>query len=153
MAPKAKGRKSGNAAVESSSAVTQVSTKTSAARPNWPPIQHLLPETHLVLRELVPGQILTISSFWPSKLCKEYVNFLSTLPLTTTPRRPKKGEAVRVNDRFQIDDPEFAEKLWNVTSLKNLVLGINEDGSLPLSAEERRTLWGGEVVCIRTGLL
>jgi hypothetical protein len=81
-----------------------------------------------------------------AKLCKDYVSFLSSLPLVTTPGKPKKGDAVRVNDRFQIDDPDFAERLWSQTALKNLILGINENGSLGLSDAERKELWGGDVV-------
>jgi hypothetical protein len=32
-----------------------------------------------------------------------------------------KDEALRVNDRFQIDDARFAEMLWSTTALKELV--------------------------------
>lgn len=34
--------------------------------------------------------------------------------MATTPGRPKRGEAVRVNDRFQVDDEAFAGKLYEV---------------------------------------
>jgi len=51
-----------------------------------------------------------------------------------------------VNDRFQIDDPVFAERLWSLTALKNLVLGINEEGGLGLMKDAQVKLWGGEVV-------
>jgi hypothetical protein len=71
---------------------------------------------------------VTITNFWTATLCKNYVSFLSSLPLTTTPGKPKKGDAVRVNDRFQVDDPAFAERLWSGTALKNLVLGLTETG-------------------------
>ena len=114
--------------------------------PNWPLMQPLFPESDLSLQETLPGQIVTIPNFWTSTLCKTYVSFLSSLPLTTTPGRPKKGDAVRVNDRFQVDDSVFAERLWSETSLKNLILGTNEDGRLGLSEQQRRELWGGDVV-------
>ena len=61
--------------------------------------------------------------------------FLSSLPLTTTPGTPKRGEAVRVNDRFQIDDPQFARLLWEQTPLKQLV---HEYG--------QPSVWRGEVL-------
>lgn len=48
--------------------------------------------------------------------------FLKTLPLQTTPVRPKRGEAVRVNDRFQINDPAFALRLWEQTGLKEALM-------------------------------
>ncbi|KAF2087766.1 hypothetical protein K490DRAFT_65605 [Saccharata proteae CBS 121410] len=116
--------------------------------PNWPVFQPLIPAVDLSLHELLPGQIVTIPNFWPASLCKNYVSFLSSLPLTTTPGKPKKGEAVRVNDRFQIDDPSFAERLWSQAALKDLVLGTaqTEDDAFKLTEKERRELWGGEVI-------
>ncbi|KAF2475368.1 uncharacterized protein BDR25DRAFT_301074 [Lindgomyces ingoldianus] len=112
----------------------------------WPPFTPLIPELDISLQELLPGQIITISNFWTASLCKTYVSFLSSLPLTTTPGKPKKGDAVRVNDRFQIDDPAFAERLWSETALKNLILGGNEDGSLGLDDVRQKELWGGEAI-------
>ena len=106
------------------------------APPNWPPLQPLVPSSDLSLETLVDDQILLIRNFWTSKLCKDFVSFLSSLPLLTTPGKPKKGEAVRVNDRFQIEDPLFAERLWSGTALKELVMGC----------EEGQSLWGGDVV-------
>lgn len=115
--------------------------------PNWPPFKPLIPSADLSLQEILPGQIVTVPNFWPSTLCKTYVSFLSSLPLTTTPGKPKKGEAVRVNDRFQIQDPAFAKRLWEETALKDIVLGnVQAEDGLQLSQEERKELWGGEVV-------
>lgn len=110
--------------------------------PNWPTLQPLVPSSDLALTILVPSQIITISNFWTSTLCKKYVSFLSTLPLVTTPGIPKRGEAVRVNDRFQIDDATFAERLWSQTALRELV---NSEAAGSTEAE-RRKLWGGEVL-------
>jgi hypothetical protein len=104
------------------------------ALPNWPVFSPLIPESDLALEEVLPEQIVTIPNFWTSSLCKNYVSFLSSLPLTTTPGKPKKGDAVRVNDRYQIDDPVFAERLWSQTSLKALV------------EAQPKELWGGDVV-------
>lgn len=113
--------------------------------PNWPPFSHLISTSDLSLEEIVPGQIVTIPNFWPAKLCKDYVSFLSSLSFTTTPGKPKRGEAVRVNDRFQIDDPAFAERLWSSTALKDLVTGKLED-NIGLDGLQRDSFWGGEVV-------
>ena len=52
---------------------------------------------------------------------------MKTLPLVTTPGKPKKGDAVRVNDRFQIDDPGFANRVWLETGLRELVIGGDEE--------------------------
>lgn len=93
--------------------------------PNWPPFRPPLPVTDLTLAYPSPGfeHIITaIYNFWPKSLCRDYLNFLNTLPLTTTPGRPKRGEAVRQNDRFQIDDPAFSQRLWFETGLKDVVL-------------------------------
>lgn len=103
--------------------------------PNWPAFSPLVPESDLTLQHVLPGQIVTIPDFWTATLCKNYVAFLSSLPLTTTPGKPKKGDAVRVNDRFQIDDSAFAELLWSSTALKSLV-----------TEADSGELWGGEVI-------
>lgn len=106
------------------------------APPNWPPLHPVLPADSLTLETVLPSQILTISSLWTSTLCAKYVAFLKSLPLATTPGVPKKGDAVRVNDRFQIEDPDFAERLWSETGLKDVVSQV----------EDPIRLWGGEVI-------
>jgi hypothetical protein len=120
----------------------EVSKAQPSVLPNWPTLQPLVPSSDLALTVLVPSQIITVSNLWTSTLCKTYISFLSTLPLATTPGTPKRGDAVRVNDRFQIDDALFAERLWSQTALKELV-----DSEAAGSTEaERRKLWGGKVV-------
>ena len=109
--------------------------------PSWPPLEPLLPIEDLCMRELLPGQIVTIPSLFTGGLCKRYVSFLEKLPLTTTSGVPKRGEAVRVNDRYQIDDPLFAERLWSSTGLKELVLA-DMDAAEHAPAER----WGGRVL-------
>jgi hypothetical protein len=83
-----------------------------AKLPNWPPLAPLGPIFDLSLETLLDDQILVIRNFFTSTLCKSYIAYLSTLPLVTTPGKPKKGEAVRVNDRFQVDDESFSNILW-----------------------------------------
>lgn len=54
---------------------------------------------------------------------------------------------MRVNDRFQIQDPVFAKRLWEETALKDIVLGnVESEDGLRMTEEERRSFWGGEVV-------
>lgn len=91
--------------------------------PSWPAFKPSLPVVDLT-PSLHPStsRIALIPSFFPRSLCRDYVSFLKTLPLQTTPSRPKRGEAVRVNDRFQIDDPLFAQRLWEQTGLKETLL-------------------------------
>ncbi|KAH8599265.1 hypothetical protein B0O99DRAFT_386141 [Bisporella sp. PMI_857] len=118
---------------------------------NWPIFKPLLPTSDLSLTHLVPSQIVLIHNFFTSTLCKNYVSFLSSLPLVTTPGKPKKGEALRVNDRFQVFDESFANRLWVETGLRELICGNREEGDGgdeedKLTEKERRELWGGEVV-------
>ena len=91
--------------------------------PSWPPFRPTLPVVDLTpsLHPLTP-RIALVPSFFPRSLCRDYVSFLKTLPLQTTPSRPRRGEAVRVNDRYQIEDPAFAERLWETTGLKETLL-------------------------------
>lgn len=135
--------------------------------PNWPPLRPLLPSTDLHLTPLVHDQIYLIRNFLPASLCKTYASFLSALPLTTTPGRPKKDEAVRVNDRFQVEDARFAENLWGGTALRELVMerfdededadgygeevgseeeqeGKEEDEAEQAKAHKLRETWGGQ---------
>ncbi|KAI6709114.1 hypothetical protein PZA11_006838 [Diplocarpon coronariae] len=128
----------------------QTITLASPPPPDWPPFQPLVPSSDLALRTLVPSQIVTISQLFTSTLCKSYVNFLKTLPLTTTPGKPRKGDALRCNDRFQILDEGFANRLWLETGLRDLICG-SQQGELggegeQRAQEERMRLWGGEVV-------
>ncbi|XMA14764.1 hypothetical protein WAI453_007555 [Rhynchosporium graminicola] len=124
-----------------------------AAIPNWPALKPLIPTSDLTLHTLLPSQIVTISQFFTSTLCKTYVNFLKELPLTTTPGKPKKGDALRFNDRFQVFDEAFANRLWLETGLRELVCGSEDedyDGEDEqqegMTREERRELWGGDVM-------
>ncbi|KAI5867431.1 hypothetical protein GGS23DRAFT_177594 [Durotheca rogersii] len=107
-------------------------------RPSWPPFRLTLPVVPLAPEAPVPGleeKIVLVRNFWPRSLCRDYVTFLRTLPLTTTPGRPKRGEAVRVNDRFQVDDPAFSQRLWAETGLRDALLEASF-----------KHVWGGEVV-------
>ena len=99
--------------------------------PKWPPLRPLLPTSDLFLDTILADQIVLIRNLLTTSLCRQYVSFLSSLPLVTTPDQPKKGDALRVNDRFQIEDPAFAEQLWSGTGLKHLV--------------ESNNSWGGDV--------
>lgn len=71
MAPKKKGK-------ADPSVATAASTK---ATPNWPPFIPLIPTSDLSLEETLSGQIVTVPNFWTATLCKNYVSFLSSLPL------------------------------------------------------------------------
>ena len=135
-------RSRGNAATVSKGKPSGTQEK----RPDWPALQPLIPTTDLILETLLEDQIILIRNLFTSTLCKKYVSFLSSLPLITTPAKPKDGEALRVNDRIQYDDPAFAEQLWSSTGLRSLLGGSVEDAEHHgLTYEEARSLLGGEV--------
>lgn len=100
-------------------AATPAATTTT---PSWPPFKPALPVVDLSIDSLVKDKVVVLRSFFPRSLCRDYVSFLRELPLITTPGKPKRGDAVRVNDRFQIDDAKFAHRLWTETGLKEMIL-------------------------------
>lgn len=116
-------------------AVTKPNNAVTPSNIRFPPLVPLMPSSSLVLEECHKDQIMLIQNLFTSMLCKNLVSTFSTLPLTTTPGKPKRGEATRVNDRFQIDDPVFAERLWKDTALHSLVCSY-----------EDQTVWGGQVL-------
>lgn len=118
--------------------------------PNWPPLNPLVPKEDLSVEVLWEGQIVVIRNLFTSTLCKNYLSFLSSLPLITTPAMPKQGEAVRVNDRYEIHDPKFAEQLWSSTALKYLMTESNRETGEDEEEKEGKhlrtdykQLWGG----------
>ncbi|KAL9082241.1 MAG: hypothetical protein Q9159_006578 [Coniocarpon cinnabarinum] len=115
---------------------------------NWPSFEPKISPEDLFLHELYSAQIVTISNFWTSSLCKKYIKFLRNLPLVTTPGKPRRGEAVRVNDRFQVEDAQFAERLWSETGLKDLICAEEEKdvGDGVAGSPPRDGCLGGETV-------
>ena len=135
--------------VRRKAALAKPKTAVQETLPNWPALQPLIPSSDLFLETLLEGQIVVIRNFLTSTLCKHYVSFLSSLPLVTTPGQPRKHEALRVNDRYQVDDPGFAETLWSNTALKYLLTGSSSDIGRQderQSVESLKKLWGGEVL-------
>ncbi|KAI4171873.1 MAG: hypothetical protein LQ343_003950 [Gyalolechia ehrenbergii] len=111
--------------------------------PKWPPLKPLVPSSSLRLETLLEDQIIVIRNFFTSSLCKNYVSFLSSLPLVTTPGQPKKDDAVRVNDRFQVDDAAFADQLWKTAGLHDLLTRVDaEDHGYQ---QDPAKLWGGQI--------
>lgn len=116
--------------------------------PNWPPLTPLVPSIDLRLETLLADQILLIHNLFTSSLCRKYVTFLSSLPLATTKIQPKRDEALRVNDRFQINDPAFAQMIWSNTALHDLVIGGSDSimGEEDLEKPNLEKIFGGEVL-------
>ncbi|KAL6857988.1 hypothetical protein ACO1O0_005434 [Amphichorda felina] len=133
-----KSNKPANKDTSTTSAQPGAAPSTLSTPPSWPQFKPPLPVVDLTaeLHDATP-KIALLPSFFPRSLCRDYVSFLRTLPMQTTPSRPKRGEAVRVNDRFQIDDLLFARRLWEQTGLKDALVHGNH---------HMQDLWGGEPV-------
>ena len=126
---------------------TQPSRPPSTSSPQWPPLNPLVPTSDLSLETALENQVILIRSLFTSTLCKSYVSYLSTLPLITTPARPKDGDAVRVNDRIEYNDYGFAEKLWRSTALETLVNGYSQEvGDVDGDHKPLTSYWGGDVI-------
>ncbi|TLD22011.1 hypothetical protein PspLS_07859 [Pyricularia sp. CBS 133598] len=156
--PAARGQSHAHAAATSQSSSSQQRQQQDTQKPPaWPVFKPPLPVSDLSLDTIVPGKVVVLHNFFPRSLCRDYVAFLKTLPLVTTPVRPKKGEAVRQNDRFQVNDPDFAARLWLQTGLKEALTGRpgddydnagydDRDHDDDDVADGRLGLWGGDVV-------
>lgn len=115
---------------------------------SWPAIAKSpyrpIPEINTVLA----SQILTLDLF-TSSFAQQFLNFCQShiAPLlSTTPIRPKKGDAIRFNDRFQVTDPSFAESLWRNSGLKEALELYEEEG------KSSQDIWGGEPVGLNSNI-
>jgi len=91
---------------------------------------------------ILPSQILTLNLL-SSSFSQQFLSFCQshiTPLLVTTPTKPKKGDAVRFNDRFQTLDQSFADSLWTKTGLKEAIEAYQEDG------KTSQDIWGGTPV-------
>ena len=87
----------------------------------WPSISRTQATT---LSPVYPG-IIQIDRFFDSPTTKRFCAFLDspTSPIALTPPvpgPPKRGNADRTNDRFGVDDVEFARALWEDSGLREL---------------------------------
>jgi hypothetical protein len=109
---------------------------------NWPAIVPIPHRPNPDVTTILPSQILTLNLL-TSSFCQQFFGFCQshiTPLLTTTPIKPKKGDAVRFNDRFQTSDPTFAESLWTNSGLKEAIESYEEEGKLS------QDIWGGTPV-------
>ncbi|KAF9476339.1 hypothetical protein BDN70DRAFT_812482 [Pholiota conissans] len=67
-------------------------------------------KTELECRSILEDQIIIIDDLFSPAECKAFVKFIDSLPLELTPPK-KRGEAERVNQRFSVSSPDFAERL------------------------------------------
>ncbi|KAM3557237.1 hypothetical protein MY1884_004623 [Beauveria asiatica] len=109
----------------------------SSSLPPWPKFKPPLPVVDLLpVPHPLTDKVVTLDAFFPRSLCRDYVAHLSALPLQTTPGTPRRGDAVRVNDRLQTHDASFAAALWDETGLREALLQDDDVASL----------WGGEPI-------
>lgn len=99
--------KGGNKAAVAQSQAT--SSNESSVR--WPELPYAGRE--LDFEVLIPDQVLLLPELFTSKDCARWTSFLSSsLSLEPSPPVPKKGEAVRSNERFSIHDEKLAASLF-----------------------------------------
>lgn len=114
-------------------------------RVQWPLLRPVLPSYALSLDVLLRTQLVVIPRLLCDELCSTLVRFCTqSLKLETTPGTPKRGEAVRVNDRFQVLDEAFAARLWDETGLRDLLAREEEQGELWTEEERAKgtKAWG-----------
>jgi hypothetical protein len=144
--PKTKMPPKSKAKIKKPASVPSTTQPPPTQRPNWPALTPLSPPTDLTITTLLPAQILTIPHLFTPTLSTKYVSFLRSLPLVTTPATPKRGNAVRVNDRYQLDDPTFARNLWHQTALHHLITTAKIDNDELLTTQQKLSLFGGKVL-------
>jgi hypothetical protein len=88
---------------------------------NWPTIPP--PSSSLSLTSLSSLGLLLIDNLFPPALRRHFITFIDNLSLDP-PRAPKRGEAERRNERFQVQDDAFAERLWRDSGLSKVCEGI-----------------------------
>lgn len=138
--------KTGQTARSSGATAEDGSAASASVLPNWPSLQPLVPTEDLRMEVLLQDQIILIRNLFTPSLCTKYVSFLSSLPLITTPAKAKEGNAVRINDRFEVHDIGFAHRLWSSTGLAHVATGlIGAEGRHTPRLDELTKLWGGEL--------
>ncbi|KAK0240254.1 hypothetical protein EDD85DRAFT_824869 [Armillaria nabsnona] len=94
---------------EKSTKHTQQSTAQSSSSEGID-LPNISPKRHLECRVLLENQILLVDNFLSAPECKGIAQFIDNLPLELTPPK-RRGEAVRVNYRFSVTSPDFAQRL------------------------------------------
>lgn len=106
----------------------------------WPPLARPLHAPLPALDDSILPGVLTIDPLFSKKTTQAFLALLtgphSPIKLEPSPAA-KRGEAVRTNERFSVQDPAFAKALWEGTALRELLGG----GKLP-SERKGRTAKG-----------
>lgn len=92
---------------------TQKATLSKPAKTTQPEFPPLTNKHYLEINEIETDQIILIPDALDAGECKRLIKFIEELPLELTPA-PKKGEALRVNYRFSIQSPSFADSLYTM---------------------------------------
>ncbi|KAK1232291.1 hypothetical protein PQX77_004665 [Marasmius sp. AFHP31] len=78
--------------------------------PIFPPIgSKVAIPSHVILAD----QIILLDNFLNALECQAFIKMIEMLPLELTPPK-KRGEAERVNYRFSVQSPAFAQKLFSL---------------------------------------
>lgn len=127
-ASKAEAKSQKAAAAQSPAASTSGASSNSSIR--WPDLPYS--GRDLTLQTLIPDQVLLLPNAFTSKDCARWVSFLeSSLALEPSPPVPKRGHAVRSNERFSIQDEQFAQALYQFLAQHLESLASRPAGSRP----------------------
>lgn len=82
---------------------------------------------------LIDDQIYIVHNMLTRTNCRNFMSFLlnTIAPIMTKPVPPRRGEAMRTNERFSSYDPNFAQSLFVDTNIDMMVreLGLEKEGS------------------------
>lgn len=99
----------------------QPAGKSDSSTIRWPDLPFAGRE--LTLDVLIPDQVLLLPNLFTPKDCARWIAFLdANLQLDPSPTVPKRGEAVRSNERFSVQDADLAGKLFDL--LRPYIAGL-----------------------------
>ncbi|KAJ8078679.1 hypothetical protein PM082_012962 [Marasmius tenuissimus] len=83
------------------------------ATQSTPTFPHIGPKVAIPSHVILTDQIILLDNFLNALECQAFIKMIEMLPLELTPPK-KRGEAERVNYRFSVQSPTFAEKLFSL---------------------------------------
>lgn len=124
------------------STTTTTTTSSSSSTLRWPDLP--FPGRELVLKELIADQVLLLPEFFTPKDCARWTAYLESsgsVAMEPSPAVPKRGEAVRSNERFSVQDEAFAARLHRLLAPYIDRLASRPAGSKPKALSQCGRSW------------